>query len=647
MTEQICRALYARPTHAGPCPTPGHHGCAPWGEPAATWVISHLRHGRAHPVPSYGVDLGLVVAHSRRAHRIRLARRAALVLAFGALAVGAAGPMAAWAAALFLAWCLGPSGSAWAATPLVGLWAYALVATQRDDHLLPLWRGIVILPGVVIAVVVVVYAADALVARAARSSVRPSGHAPEGGAELPYDREGRFIGAGRDVRRAVEVRVPLRTADPGRPARPLDEAELLDRIGTGLTALTAQAGPRDPAYTATAPLPDLSVSRVVALPVDLWLERNGRGRRRERARGRAVPGLGLGLGGPGRTYLRAESASWAGHVVVSLFVHAALQAGELRLTLRPQVTTPLRALPPEWARPGPMAVTGLRGARVLGQELWRRVRKRDPESQAVPPPEGPVSLRDSFSRPGLEDLHQKADAERHLALLQASVLGTVEAVMAEHGFRTEAFTDTTRAVINNIRVAGDNHAPIQIIAGQVVEEASQSVADLLPHQDEGATMPERTEPTSAPPTPAPRPAVLRADGTEPPSAPRPAVPQAGISIGRDNNGPVQQATGRSLSHLAQTGTATGTGGRASAVEDVVALLAAFRAEVERSAAELPDPEAARDCAAVVEASLADPGAEASAPALRTAVRSIPALVAGTAVQQTGEALVSALSVLLP
>ncbi|MGW0995737.1 hypothetical protein [Streptomyces sp. NPDC002520] len=47
-------------------------------------------------------------------------------------------------------------------------------------------------------------------------------------------------------------------------------------------------------------------------------------------------------------------------------------------------------------------------------------------------------------------------------------------------------------------------------------------------------------------------------------------------------------------------------------------------------------------ASVLAGALTDPENEGFRPVLRTAVRSLPALVAGTAVQQTGEALVTAI-----
>ncbi|MET8413534.1 hypothetical protein ABZV34_36760 [Streptomyces sp. NPDC005195] len=61
---------------------------------------------------------------------------------------------------------------------------------------------------------------------------------------------------------------------------------------------------------------------------------------------------------------------------------------------------------------------------------------------------------------------------------------------------------------------------------------------------------------------------------------------------------------------------------------------------------LTDPEALRDRTTVLTGTLTDPESGGFRAALRTAVRSLPALVTGTAVQQTGEALVTAVRQLL-
>ncbi|MEU3253591.1 hypothetical protein [Streptomyces sp. NPDC006997] len=61
---------------------------------------------------------------------------------------------------------------------------------------------------------------------------------------------------------------------------------------------------------------------------------------------------------------------------------------------------------------------------------------------------------------------------------------------------------------------------------------------------------------------------------------------------------------------------------------------------------LPDPEALRDETAVLAGALDTPESEGFGPTLRVAARALPALVAGTVVQETGDAVVAAIRQLL-
>lgn len=628
VTRQLCTALYARPARVG-APTP-------WGEARLLRLVEEVVRDPARSVPSYGFDLVPVLAHGVRVRRRRLVRRCAVALVVGLVVAWA--PLAAltWLGALGAAWVFGTSGAGWALLPLIGYWLFTLLAMQERDDFHELWERSAQFPFVLVPAVAVVYVVDALAARSARErtsrdgggtrerlpSLGPStrgrvewvGRAQNDSA-LPYDTQGRFIGAGREARAAAEIRVPLRPAHPERPVVPVRETELLESIGAALTtAGQGEGGPVDGAET--SPLPGFSVARVLALPAALWL-------RRDRG-GAGAPETGGGpagrLGGPERPYLRAQCVSWQGQLVVSLFVHAALQAGELRLTLRSQVLAPLLPLPEPAS---PAVLDGLRGAAGLWLTLWRRLRKTPPPETDPVAPEVPLSLRDALALPEVSDLHQRGDAERHVELMQAAVISAVEALLERHGFATEALSDR-RTVINSIQVLGDNNAGIQLAGGVTLTHVAQTAPMApAPASTEGATM---------------SPAFPRRD-----PSPEPArAPGAGISIGGDNTGTAQNAVGHRLSRVTQTG----TGQNSAPLDSVAALLATFRADVDRNADLLTDPDSLRDQTTVLAGALAAPDGDGFRPALRVAVRSLPALVAGTAVQQTGEALVAALRELL-
>ena len=115
---------------------------------------------------------------------------------------------------------------------------------------------------------------------------------------------------------------------------------------------------------------------------------------------------------------------------------------------------------------------------------------------------------------------------------------------------------------------------------------------------------------------------------------------SGVSIGGNNNAPVQNTVGQNVSHVYQSASVAG----AVDVESVRDLLTSFRADLERNEASLQHAAALRAMADTVDTSLTAPDAEAGT--LRGVAQALPALVTGTVVQQGGEALANALTSLL-
>ncbi|MFE3856782.1 hypothetical protein ACFXPN_37315 [Streptomyces griseorubiginosus] len=114
---------------------------------------------------------------------------------------------------------------------------------------------------------------------------------------------------------------------------------------------------------------------------------------------------------------------------------------------------------------------------------------------------------------------------------------------------------------------------------------------------------------------------------------------SGISIGGSNAAPLQNVVGQNISNVHQSASVTGTPVDLETVRD---LLAAFRTEVNRSGVGSADAQVLRAMADSIDASLAAPDAQAVG-RLRGVVQALPALVAGTAVQQGGEALAHAIA----
>ncbi|MCM1972568.1 MULTISPECIES: hypothetical protein [Streptomyces] len=291
---------------------------------------------------------------------------------------------------------------------------------------------------------------------------------------LPYDSLDRFVGAGRDVWGPAHINIPLKPKDEGVSVRPFGEAELLRRVGASLDELGR--GARE----ITDPLPGFSMKHAMGMPSAMWLQST-------REAEIEVPDLsGLGRaspsGRPDRMYLRAQCVSWGGHVIVSVFVHAALEAGELRLTVRPQVMTPLFN-----ELRGVMAPVSKRGIQLLGWiavqslldavmgagALWTSATRFGKKSGERTEEEDPVSLRDRYSTEEVADMHQSDDAKRHVVLMQSCVFRAVAEYLDGQGVDTAPYERQVAAVVNNIQVFGDNNAPIQNVAGNGISHVGQ------------------------------------------------------------------------------------------------------------------------------------------------------------------------------
>ncbi|MBK6013781.1 hypothetical protein [Streptomyces sp. MBT53] len=116
---------------------------------------------------------------------------------------------------------------------------------------------------------------------------------------------------------------------------------------------------------------------------------------------------------------------------------------------------------------------------------------------------------------------------------------------------------------------------------------------------------------------------------------------SGISIGGSNNAPLQNVVGQNISNIHQSASAQGT----VDIDALRGLLVAFRADVDRNAADLQNATVLRAMADSVDTSLATPDAP-QVGTLRGIAQALPALVVGTVVRQGGEALANAIGALV-
>ncbi|WP_328497988.1 hypothetical protein OHS59_38760 [Streptomyces sp. NBC_00414] len=451
-----------------------------------------------------------MTAHSLRARRRRWARRLCILILCALVAHVLPWAFGIWAAAVIAALLL-----RWTAfrakrrsgkgrwTPsrrlayvvLLAPWLLAPVPIGPvGGDVFELRLEVALLPFGLAAVVAVAYAVDRLVTRSALGALTRDGVSSDDlpwvaakagrrmsdiGKEqsqlaLPYDTSECFVGAGRDVWGPARISIPLTPKDADESVKPFGEAELLRRTGTALNELGR--GARE----ITDPLPGFSMERVLGLPAARWLQRT----RETKVELPDLTGLGRRSpsGVPDRLYLRAQCISWDGQIVVSVFVHAALEAGELRLTIRPHVMTPLYNELRVTAAPA-----RTRGARLLrwlaAQALldtaagplavWRLVARLGEKTESRAEEEDPVSLRDRYSTEEVTDMHQSDDAKRHVVLMQSCVFRTVAEYLDEQGIDLVAYERQVATVTNNILVYGDNNAPIQNVAGSGISGVGQ------------------------------------------------------------------------------------------------------------------------------------------------------------------------------
>ncbi|MFH8349538.1 hypothetical protein [Streptomyces sp. NPDC018045] len=114
---------------------------------------------------------------------------------------------------------------------------------------------------------------------------------------------------------------------------------------------------------------------------------------------------------------------------------------------------------------------------------------------------------------------------------------------------------------------------------------------------------------------------------------------SGINIGGNNDAPLQNVVGQNISQVYQSASVHG----AVDIESVRELLASFRTDIARNENDLYNARTLRAMADDIDSSLTSPDERCGV--LRRIAQDLPALVAGTAVQQGGEALANALAAL--
>ncbi|MGP4090544.1 hypothetical protein [Streptomyces sp. KR55] len=472
-------------------------------------------------VPSYGFDLGPVLAHCLAARRQWRLRRTALAIILGWIAYRFPLGVALWAIAAALAVAVArPSrrtlrrsrpwrrriGRAWSGA-LVVLLLPLLVMTLRptsrvgEETLVALEYATLAYLGVRIIdrLVAVVYAllcdrggrrpwtGPRLRGRIAAIERAQTGNA------LPYELHAgywRFIGAGNSLWRRATISIKLQGEkdDEDEEVRkdfvPFGTGELLTAVSEELDDLRIAEPPFQPL--------ECDVQYVRGGPSRRWarLPRNPSGddAGEDALWGREPDERGSGI--VVRRYLSAQVQTWSGQLVVTVLASAVIEGQELHFVVRPHVLPPLfddveEAVDPEVLRRITMfaqiPVQAVGDLAALGHGWWRFLRWWAGESDEtasseqladVPKRPMPTSLRERCSPVYTGDMHVSEDAVRHVAIVQSSMFSTVEEFLEFKGVDVTEFKRQVQKIMTVIH-AGDNNIIQAVTAGRDARDIRQ------------------------------------------------------------------------------------------------------------------------------------------------------------------------------
>ncbi|MFJ4596820.1 MULTISPECIES: hypothetical protein [unclassified Kitasatospora] len=188
-----------------------------------------------------------------------------------------------------------------------------------------------------------------------------------------------------------------------------------------------------------------------------------------------------------RHYLAVRVAGWREEIVVTVFVRAQLQGGQLFLESRAFVLPPIArayhaidtAAPPadlgDWlglcaaslaALPALVAGSvgvlrrAARSRRAVGRNALRYARMCR-ENRLVD--HGPtLSVRELGAERAYQQLFQEMDVQRYVKCVRARIVSAVHDCLRDHGYRTDGAEQLQHVVINNgVQVHGDVHGVVQ------------------------------------------------------------------------------------------------------------------------------------------------------------------------------------------
>ena len=548
VTRRLCAAAHARPDRLEPVRAAWRHlrsygfgvqsvralrdderprwrqpeaTCPPLGEPLARWAIGKVLLSRMPVVPSFGFDLGPVLAHCLAARRQWRIRRTVLVVALSWIAYRFPLGVGVWVfvAALALVTARPPRRRTWR-TARRRRWEGRAWVAALPLLLLPLIVALVRAPSRISAenlqavalatvafvavrildrLVAIVYAlvsdrdrSDPWTGPRNRGRIAAVQQAQKRNA-LPYElysTRWRFIGAGKSPwgRSTISIKLQGAKDDEDEEVRKdfeaFDTEELLAAVSEDLEDLRIGEPPFHPL--------GCEVREVWGVPGRRWARRtqnsgpDGPSEEDEWRLAQDVSASGLIV----RRYLSAQVHTWSGQLVVTVLASAVIEGQELHFVVRPHVLSPLfdeveEAVDPDLLRRittfAQVPVQALGDLLALGLGCWRFLRwwtrKReyttsDEQLTKLPKRPMPTSLRERYSPVYTSDMHVSEDAVRHVAIVQSTMFGTVEEFLEHRGVDVTEFKRQVQKIMTVIH-AGDNNIIQAVTAGRDVQDVRQ------------------------------------------------------------------------------------------------------------------------------------------------------------------------------
>lgn len=163
-----------------------------------------------------------------------------------------------------------------------------------------------------------------------------------------------------------------------------------------------------------------------------------------------------------RCYVCANTSSWKGQIVITVYFYATMEAHSLSVTIEPYVMTPIAAelrVAEDLAEQNLFLSAGKAVKMTARQFLAAeksverlRVRERDEAGLPVP---GLYSVRERYADVLAENTHQRNDAIRIIRLLEEKIVRVTMEFLRDHNIDPNKYEDRAMQSVHSYTVIGD------------------------------------------------------------------------------------------------------------------------------------------------------------------------------------------------